>query len=117
MIIGKVRTSATLVKLKGGSRMEITADFEREAKHGKTGGNMDEYREAVKKLIETEVRNAIDEEMTKAAQELLEEQRKAIRQMVEEHKNAIREAVEEEKKVIWTRVDELRKSISKLGLE
>ena len=96
--------------------MEITADFEREAKHGKTGGNMDEYREAVKKLIETEVRNAIDEEMTKAAQELLEEQRKAIRQMVEEHRIAIREAVEEEKKAIGTRLEELRKSILRLGL-
>ncbi len=78
--------------------------------------NVDEYRDAVKKLIETEVKDAIDEELRKAAQELLEEQRKAIRQMVEEHRLAIKEAVEEEKKAIWTRVEELRKSILKLGI-
>ena len=65
--------------------------------------------------IETEVKNTIDEELRKAAQELLDEQRKAIRHMVEEHKLAIKEAVEEEKKAIWTRVEELRNSILKLG--
>ncbi len=59
-----------------------------------------EYREAVKKLIEKEIQDVIDEETRKAAQELLEEQRKAIRQMLDEHRAAIREAVEEEKKAI-----------------
>ncbi len=78
--------------------------------------DVDEYREAVRKSIQAEVKNVIDAEMRKASQELLDEQRKAITQMVEEHKNAIREAVEEEKKLIWARVGELRKSISKLGL-
>ena len=107
---------ATLQKFKGGSRMETTVDHKREVEHDKIDANVNEYREAVKKLIETEVRNAIDEEMRKAAQELLEEQRKAIKQMVEEHKVAIREAVEDEKKAIWTRVEELRNSILKLGL-
>jgi len=33
-----------------------------------------EYREAVKRLIETEVGNIIDEEIRKAARELVEEQ-------------------------------------------
>jgi ATP-dependent Zn protease len=96
--------------------METTVGQEREVKYGETGGKAGEYREAVKKLIETEVKNVIDEEMRKAAQELLDEQRRAIRQMVEEHRIAIREAVEEEKKAIWTRVEELKKSILKLGL-
>jgi ATP-dependent Zn protease len=96
--------------------METTVDHEREVEYDKVGGNANEYREAVRKLIETEVRNTIDEEMKKAAQELLDEQRKAIRQMVEEYKVAIREAVEDEKKAIWTRVEELKKSILKLGL-
>lgn len=93
--------------------METTVD---QGKEGKFDTNVDEYRVAVKKLIETEVRNVIDEEMRKAAQELLEEQRKAIRQMVEEHRTAIRQAVEEEKKAIWARVEELKKSMLKLGL-
>ena len=75
-----------------------------------------EYREAVKKLIEAEVKNVIDEEMKKAAQELLEEQRRAIRETVEEHRLAIREAVEEEKKAIRARVEELKKSIVKLSI-
>ena len=97
--------------------METKVGQGKEVEYGRKGNDVHEYREAVRKLIETEVKNTIDDEMRKAAQELLEEQRKAIRQMVEEHKSAIREAVEEEKKVIWTRVDELRKSISKLGLE
>ena len=96
--------------------METTVGHETEVEYGKVGSNVNEYREAVRKLIETEVRNTIDEEMRKAAQELLDEQRKAIRQMVEEYKVAIREAVEDEKKVIWTRVEKLKKSILKLGI-
>ena len=66
--------------------METKVGQEREVESGKAGTNMNEYREAVRKLIETEVRNVIDEEMRKAAQELLDEQRKAISQMVEEHR-------------------------------
>jgi hypothetical protein len=34
---------------------------------------MNDYRDAVKKLIEEEMRNVIDEEMRKATEELLEE--------------------------------------------
>ncbi len=96
--------------------METTVGQGRETERGKTGNNVNEYREAVRRLIESEVKNVIDEEMRKAAQELLEEQRKAIRQMVEEHRMAIREAVEEEKKAIQARVEELKQSILKLGL-
>ena len=43
--------------------METTVDHEREVEHDKMGSSMNEYREAVRKLIETEVRNTIDEEM------------------------------------------------------
>jgi sulfite reductase beta subunit-like hemoprotein len=75
-----------------------------------------EYREAVKRLIETEVGNIIDEEIRKAARELIEEQRKAIREAVEQHKLVIRQVVEEEKRAIWARVEELRKSIVRLGM-
>ena len=96
--------------------METTVSQGKEIENSKIGSDVNEYREMVRKLIETEVKNTIDDEMRKAAQELLDEQRKAIRQMVEEHRVAIREAVEEEKKAIWTRVEELRKSILKLGL-
>jgi polyhydroxyalkanoate synthesis regulator phasin len=91
--------------------METKVGYGKEA-----ASNVDEYREAVKKLIQTEVGNIIDEEVRKAARELLEEQRKAIRQVVDEHRLAIRQAVEEEKKAIWARVEELRRSILKLGM-
>ncbi len=93
--------------------METTVD---QGKEVRIDTDVDEYQDAVKKLIETEVKNVIDVEMRKATQELLDEQRKAIRQMVEEHRSAIRQAVEEEKKAIWTRVEELKKSMLKLGL-
>ena len=82
-----------------------------------TGGDStDAQRDAVRKLIEAEIRSVVDEEMRKAAQELLEEQRMAIRQMVEEQRKIIREAVEEEKKAIWARGEEMRQSISRIGL-
>ena len=79
-------------------------------------GSANEYRESVKRLIETEVGNIIDEEIRKAARELIEEQRKAIREAVEEHKLVIRQIVEEEKKAIWGRLEELRRSILRLGM-
>ncbi len=96
--------------------MDIIGEQKREAEHGKGSNSTVAYRDAVKSLIEAEIRNVVDEEMKKAAQELLEEQRKAIRQMVEEQKRVIREVVEEEKKAIWARVEELQQSISKIGL-
>jgi len=86
--------------------------------HAKDANNSatNDYREAVKRLIQTEVGNIIDEEIRKAARELVEEQRKAIREAVEEHKLVIRQVVEEEKKAIWSRLEELRRSIIKLGM-
>lgn len=74
------------------------------------------YRVAVKRLIDAEVKEIIEDEIKKASQEILDEQRRAIKQVVDEYKTVIREAVEEEKKAVWARVDELRKSINKLGL-
>ncbi len=91
--------------------MEITVE------HGKEGNSVDAKKKAVRELIEAEIRGVIDEEMRKAAEELMEEQRKVIRQMVEEQRRIIREVVEEEKKAIWARVEELRQSISKIGLK
>lgn len=96
--------------------METTVGHEEKVAGANARTGVDEYRETVKRLIETEVKNVIDEEMKKAAQELLDEQKKAIRQMVEENKMVIREVVAEEKKAIWARAEELRRSISKLGL-
>jgi sulfite reductase beta subunit-like hemoprotein len=92
--------------------METKIVHTREDNNSATG----EYREAVKRLIETEVGNIIDEEIRKAARELVEEQRKAIREAVEEHKLVIRQVVEEEKKAIWSRLEELRRSIIRLGM-
>jgi hypothetical protein len=82
----------------------------------KTGDNKDEYRQSIKLLIDTAVKNALDEEMHKAIQELLEEQRTAVKQVLEELRVTLRQIVDEEKKAIWERSEELRKSILKLGL-
>ena len=76
----------------------------------------DAYRAAVKNLIDKELAGIIDEEIRKAAMELIEEQRKAIRETVDEHKLVIRQVVEEEKAAIRARVEELRRSITRLGL-
>lgn len=76
-----------------------------------------EYREEVKKLIETEVKILIDDEIRKASQEILEEQKKAIRQLVEENRAAIRLVVEEEKKAVWSRIEELRRAALRIGMQ
>ena len=91
--------------------MEVTASQEKES------NSAEAKKKAVKELIEAEIRGIIDEEMRKAAEELMEEQRRLIRQMVEEQKKLIREVVEEEKRSIFERVEELRQSISKIGLK
>lgn len=96
--------------------METIIQRRRDIDQKKGGTSVNEYRDGVKKLIEAEMKNVVDEEMRKAAQELLEEQRQAIRQMVEEQRAIIREVVEEEKKAIWARAEELRQSISKIGV-
>jgi len=82
---------------------------------GMTGGK-EEYRESIKKMIDTALKNTLDEEMRKAVQELMEEQRKAVRQVQDELKTTLRQIVDEEKKSIQERAEELRKSVLKLGL-
>jgi hypothetical protein len=72
---------------------------------------VENYKEALQSLIDTEVQNAIDEEIKKAKQELITEQRKAIVQIIEENKAIIRELVGEEKNGIKEKAAELRKSI------
>jgi hypothetical protein len=68
-----------MLEPKGGSRMEKKVGSGIEAEPVRTNTTVNEYRDAMKKMIEREVGNIVDEEMRKAALELLEEQRKAIR--------------------------------------
>jgi uncharacterized membrane protein len=79
-------------------------------------GDDAEYREAVRKQLDDEVKKVFDLEMQKAVQELLEERKNATRQMVEEYKTLIREIVEEEKAEIWKKADALKKSMLGFGL-
>jgi hypothetical protein len=79
-------------------------------------GDKTEYREAVRKQLNDEVRKIIDLEMQKAAQELIEEHKKATRQVVEEYRSAIHQIVQEEKEEIWKKAETLKKSILQLGL-
>ena len=76
----------------------------------------DEYREAIRKQLNDEVKKIYDLEIQNAAQELIEEHKKAIRQVVEEYRNTIRQVVEEEKQEIWKKAETLKKSMLKLGL-
>ena len=76
----------------------------------------DEYREAIRKQLNDEVKKIYDLEIQSAAQELIEEHKKAIRQVVEEYRTAIRQIVEEEKGEIWKKAETLKKSMLKLGL-
>ena len=76
----------------------------------------DEYREAIRKQLNDEVKKIYVLEIQNAAQELIEEHKKAIRQVVEEYRSAIRQIVEEEKEEIWKKAETLKKSMLKLGL-
>ena len=64
--------------------------------------------EAVRKMLQAEVKNVRDEELRKGAAELVEEQRKGVREVVEEQKRVIWEVVGEEKKAIRARVKDLQ---------
>ena len=76
----------------------------------------DEYREAIRKQLNDEVKKIYDLEIQSAAQELIEEHKKAIRQVVEEYRSVIRQIVEEEKQEIWKKAETLKRSMLKLGL-
>jgi hypothetical protein len=95
--------------------MEISIDKKKEQKTSQPT-DLSAYRDMVRKVMVDELRNALDEEVQKAARELVEEQRKAIRQVLDEHKAAIRQVVEEEKKTIWEKAESLRQSILKFGI-
>ena len=83
---------------------------------GKGASAQDEYREAIRKQLNDEVKKIYDLEIQNAAQELIEEHKKAIRQVVEEYRNAIRQVVDEEKQEIWKKAETLKRSMLKFGL-
>jgi len=95
--------------------MEVAVGQQRGENLIKQNPDMEEYREAVKKLINAEVKNVLDDEIKKAAQELIDEQKKAVRQVLDEHKAVIQQIMEEERKSIWEKAESLRKSILKSG--
>ena len=95
----------------------VNMPWEKKETNGGESTDIDAQREAVRRLVQDEIRSALDEELKMATQELLEEQRTAIRQMVEEQKRVIREAVDEERKAIWVRLEEIRQAISKIGFK
>lgn len=76
----------------------------------------EDYREAVRKIIDNEVKKAVDLEIQQAAQEWIEEHKKATHQIVEDYRAAIREIVLEEKEAIQARAEQLKRSILQLGL-
>jgi soluble cytochrome b562 len=96
--------------------MESMPWKKKETEREEESTDMDDQREAVRRLVQDEIRSALDEELKMATQELLEEQKAAIKQMVEEQKRVIREVVDGERKEIWVRLEEIRQAISKIGL-
>jgi len=83
----------------------------------KTALDSDNYRNSVRKLIDTEFENALSMEIKKAATELLEEQKKAIAQIFEECKSAIWQVAEEEKQAVWKNSESIRRAILSTGLQ
>jgi ClpP class serine protease len=75
-----------------------------------------EYREAIRKQLNDEVKKIYDLEIQNAAHELIEEHKKAIREVIEEYRTAIHQVVEEEKAEIWKKAETLKKSMLKLGI-
>jgi len=83
---------------------------------GAAVGGKDEYREAIRKQVNGEIKKIIDLEIQNAAQELAEENKKAIRQVVEEYRTTMHQIVEEEKKKIWEKAESLKKSMLNIDL-
>jgi hypothetical protein len=100
----------------GGQKME--SKVRRNPDSGKPAAVDDsiEYREAVRKQLNDEVKKIFDLEMQKAVQELVEVQRNSTRKIVEEYKAIIYQVVEEEKAEIWKKAETLKKSMLQYGL-
>jgi F0F1-type ATP synthase membrane subunit b/b' len=96
--------------------MESKTNQAADSGKGTTVQDKDEYRDAIRKQLNDEVKKIYDLEIQSAAQELIEEHKKAIRQVVDEYRSAIRQIVEEEKQEIWKKAETLKKSMLKLGL-
>lgn len=79
--------------------------------------DIEAQKEAIKRLLQDKIKDAFDEELRKATEELMKEQRTAIKEMVEEQRRLIKETVEDEKKAIWEKVEEIRQSISTIGIK
>jgi hypothetical protein len=75
-----------------------------------------EYREAVRKQLNNEVKKIIDLDMQQAVYELLEERKNAIRQVGEEYRTLIQQIVREEKEEIWKKAEMFQKSLVHVGL-
>jgi hypothetical protein len=75
-----------------------------------------EYREAVRKQLNNEVKKIIDLDMQQAVYELLEERKNAIRQVGEEYRTLIQQIVREEKEEIRKKAEMFQKSLMHVGL-
>ena len=70
---------------------------------------IDAHAETPASLLQIEIKDALDEGLRKAIDELPEQQRTEIKQMAKEHMQLVREAAEKEKKAIWKRVEEIKR--------
>jgi hypothetical protein len=74
----------------------------------------DEYRANIKRIIDNEVKKAIELEIQQAAKELIEEHRNLTRNILEEYRSLIHEIVREEKETMAMKAEELKRAILKL---
>ncbi len=75
----------------------------------------DEFREYFTRLMEREIEAAGDDEIRRAALELVQEERRSVHGAVDEHKRVVRNVVEEQKLKMRDSIEELRRSIANLG--
>jgi predicted house-cleaning noncanonical NTP pyrophosphatase (MazG superfamily) len=96
--------------------MESTIIRNSDSKRLTASGDNVEYRKALRKQLDDEVKKIIDVEMQKATLEIMEEHKKAMRQTIEDYRFTIRQIVEEEKSEIWKKAVTIKKFTLQLGI-
>jgi len=103
------------VSILGGWQMESKGGRNPNSGKPTIADDTSEYREAVRKQLNDEVKKIVDIEIQKAVQELIEERRNATKQVVEEYRTLIHQIVREEKEEIWKKAETLKQSILQFG--
>jgi hypothetical protein len=90
--------------------MDILVNEKRDNGKASEMGQVEIYKQSIKKGLYSHIANDFEEETRRIKQEMVEVRENAIKLIAEEQKKAIAQIVEEEKKTIWMKVLETRES-------